>query len=93
MLHLNTDAPYGLVRDIMVMAKGFVEPATSDLPLWVEATIHVDERDAMSVMHALRTYRIEGRPPSRAAYSDPVFVMAASNIEREGCLPSPMVAR
>ena len=33
MLHLNTDAPYGLVRDIMVMAKGFVEPATSDLPL------------------------------------------------------------
>ena len=94
MLHFLTSAPMFVVREIMALASGFAEDAAAyDTPSWAESIVHVSDRDAGPVMHALRAYRIEGRRPGRAAIADPTFVMAAQSIERnEGGSSAPAAA-
>jgi len=88
MLHFITDAPQMVVREIIALAGGWFENPLEDAPIWVETIIHVPDVTAMSVLHALREYRVESRRAPRVAIGDPTFVMAAAAIERSGGTPS-----
>jgi hypothetical protein len=97
MLHLNTDAPMMVARELVGFGNGFVEQAGSESPAWVESILHVSDSSAFGVISALDlgNYRVEGRRPARVAIGDPTFAMAASSIERSngGSAPAAAFAR
>ena len=54
MLHFLTSAPQFVLRPILALAQGWVEPAPESAPTWAESVIHVDDSDAAAVLFALR---------------------------------------
>jgi len=97
MLHLNTDAPAMVARELVAFGNGFYEQAGSESPAWVESILHVKDDSGFAVINALAEtgYVVSARRPAKVAISDPTFALAAQSIERDegGSTPASAMVR